>query len=105
MARSRQIGEMLATRPFETVGKFAAFGAQMNSLQLQPWVVPPCRASLRDLASLSSSERQSALLRKRLIDAGLAPWEPFPLLALERIGQLPKDQRINCAEPVEPFRR
>jgi hypothetical protein len=61
--------------------------------------------SLRDLASLSSSERQSALLRKRLIDAGLSPWEPFPLLALERIGQLPKDQRINCAEPVEPFRR
>ena len=106
-ARSRQIDDMLATREFERVGRFAAWAVQMNSLGLDPWTIAPCRATLRDLDKPhdESGERQAAELRKRLIDAGLSPWEPFPLVALGRIGVLPKDQKLNYAEPVEPFRR
>jgi len=40
-ARRRQVDDMLASRPFERVGRFAAFSCQMDALHLDPWETPP----------------------------------------------------------------
>jgi hypothetical protein len=41
-ARAKQIFDMLSSRPLETVGRFASFSCQMDSLHLDPWETPPC---------------------------------------------------------------
>ena len=55
-----------------------------------PWQSPPFRASLADLNKPFDDprgERESAELLKRLLDAGLSPFEPFPLDALAEAEQ------------------
>jgi hypothetical protein len=52
-----------------------------------------------------SGERESAELLQRLLDAGLSRFEPSPFAALARVGKLPANERVNYAEPVEPYRR
>jgi hypothetical protein len=85
--RRKQIDSMLADEPWEDVAVFAATCAQTRSLRLQPWQLPPFRASLADLDQPPgdpSGRRESAELLRRLLDAGLSPFEPDPLRALER---------------------
>ena len=53
-----------------------------------PWQNVPFRASPADLDQPPgdvSGRRESAELKKRLIDAGLSIFEPDPLAALERV--------------------
>ncbi len=64
---------------------FACTCAQSRSLDLPPWQNPVFRASLRDLDKPygdPSGKRESSELLKRLLDAGLSPFEPDPLQAL-----------------------
>lgn len=87
--RRKQIDTMLAdhTRTWQSVAVFAAMCAQSRSLNLAPWQLPPYCAGLRDLDQPpgdASGRRESAELKKRLIDAGLSIFEPDPLQAIQR---------------------
>jgi hypothetical protein len=107
-ARSTQIDAMLADRAFEEVGRFAAFAVQMDTLGLPPWATPPCQASLAHLDKPRNDprgERLSAELLKRMMGVGLSRYEPFPLLALGRLGALPMNEKVNYAAPAAPFKR
>jgi hypothetical protein len=85
--RRKQIDSMLADEPWESVAVFAASCAQSKSLGLMPWQLPPFRASLADLDQPPgdpSGRRESAELLQRLLRAGLSPFEPDPLRAIEQ---------------------
>jgi hypothetical protein len=85
--RAKQIDSMLADESWQSVAVFAATCAQSRSLNLAPWQLPPFRASLADLNQPPgdvSCRRESAKLLRRLLDAGLSPFEPVPLQALEQ---------------------
>jgi hypothetical protein len=87
--RRKQIDDMLADESWQSVAVFAATCAQSRSLNLMPWQLPPFRASLADLDQPPgdiSGRRESAELKKRLIDAGLSIFEPDPLAGLERVA-------------------
>ena len=83
--RREQIDSMLADQKREDVAAFAARVIQGRALNLQPWQVPPMRASLAALSEPygdPSGRRESAELLKRLLDAGLSRFEPDPVGAL-----------------------
>jgi hypothetical protein len=85
--RAKQIDSMLQHDSRERVGIFAATCAQSRSLGLEPWQLPPFRASPRDLSQPFgdvSGRRESAELLKRLIDSNLSPFEPDPLAAIAK---------------------
>jgi hypothetical protein len=92
-ARAKQIDSMLSREPRERVGIFAASCAQRKSLHLDPWQTEPFRARLPDdLAKPRDDprgERRAAELLQRLLDAGLSPFEPDPVAALERAEAKP----------------
>jgi hypothetical protein len=78
---------MLSTQPWETVAKFAAYSAQIESLGLNPYQTPPMYARFPYLEKPYDDprgERPAAELLKRLLDAGLSPFEPDPVAALAR---------------------
>ncbi|MFH1342121.1 MAG: hypothetical protein ABIL01_13115 [Pseudomonadota bacterium] len=83
--RARQIHDMLSTRPWETVAKFASYSAQIESLGLSPWQNPPMYARLPDLEKPFDDprgERQAAEILKKLLAHGLSRYEPDPLAAI-----------------------
>jgi hypothetical protein len=81
--RARQIDAKLRIEPWEDVGRFAAFSAQIESLHLMPW---------ESTVVYADSPEAHALLR-RLKAAGLSRYELDPLGALEQVGRngLPGD--------------
>jgi hypothetical protein len=85
-----QIESMLQKEPWWQVGRFAAMCRQCDSLNLGPHLTPPCWATKADLVADpddpddSFGKRAAAVLRKRLLDAGLSVYEPDPITALER---------------------
>jgi hypothetical protein len=86
--RRKQIDDMLADEPWESVAVFAATCVQHRSLGLMPWQLPPFRANLADLSQPpgdASGRRESAELLQRLLRANLSPFEPDPLAALKRV--------------------
>ncbi len=74
-ARRRQVDAKLRTEPFEAVGRFCAFSAQIEFMHLQPW----------ESTIVYTDLPESHALRRRLIAAGLSKYEPDPLAALERV--------------------
>jgi hypothetical protein len=113
----RQIEQKLRDEPWEDVGRFAAYFCQDEHLQLEPWQVPPCWLRTdRDVeAALSmphdhSGRREAGELVQRLLAAGLSPYEPNPLEALERVEAertlrpsskvFKADERDTDAEPA-----
>jgi hypothetical protein len=47
--RAKQIDQMLASEQWEQVAQFAAYCAQIEALQLAPWMSPPCYPDMRAL--------------------------------------------------------
>jgi len=88
-ARAKRIDSMLSREPRERVGIFAASCAQRKSLHLDPWQTEPFRARLPDDLAKPRGERRVAELLQRLLDAGLSPFEPDPVAALERAEAKP----------------
>jgi hypothetical protein len=86
---AKQIDHMLLDRPWELVARFAAYSAQMDALGLMPWQSPPCQASLAALHEPfgDARARESAEVLRRLLDAGLSPFEPDPLAAIAEAEQ------------------
>jgi hypothetical protein len=82
--RDEQIAHMLATCPWEEVGRFAAYSSQYRALRLRPWEFPPCwMENERPLDDPNCHGLFAAWrLRMRLIEAGLSQWEPDPITAL-----------------------
>jgi hypothetical protein len=92
-ARAAQIFDMLSSRPFERVGRFAAFSCQVDALKLTPWETAPLQ--IRDIdAGLNAPDDtrrigDAARLLQRLLRAGLSRYEPSPLAALARVEAKP----------------
>jgi hypothetical protein len=84
--RDKQISSMLATRPWFEVARFAAYCCQDRALRLRPWQSPPCWMG-DDKPAVDNDDTHGDLrawqLRRRLIEAGLSPYEPDPIAALE----------------------
>ncbi|MGY4501981.1 putative component of type VI protein secretion system [Bradyrhizobium sp. GM24.11] len=70
-ARKKQIDGKLARQPWEDVGRYAAFCAQITALGLQPW---------ESTVVYADTPEAHALLRR--LAAGLSKYEPDPLGAL-----------------------
>jgi hypothetical protein len=89
-----QIENKLRDEPWWQVGRFAAMCRQCDSLNLGPHLTPPCWATKADLVADpndpddSSGKRAAAVLRKRLLDAGLSQYEPDPIAALAAAEKL-----------------
>ena len=85
-----QIENKLRKEPWEDVARFAAYSQQCDNLHLAPHQSPPCWATEADLIADPDDpadiygRRAAAVLRKRLIEAGLSAHEPDPIQALER---------------------
>ena len=88
--RGEQLDHMLERDPWEQVARFAAYCCQCDNLHLGPHQTPPCWATKADLVADPDDpediygRRAAAVLRKRLIEAGLSAHEPDPIAALER---------------------
>jgi hypothetical protein len=87
---------MLTCDPWEQVARFAAYCCQCDNLHLGPHQSPPCWATEADLVADPNDlediygRRAAAVLRKRLLEAGLSAHEPDPIAALER-AKRPKE--------------
>jgi hypothetical protein len=62
------------------------YAAQFKNLRLKPWQEPPCVMGDEPVRG-TEDERRSMELRRRMIDAGIDPWHPDPLAALEATGK------------------
>jgi hypothetical protein len=87
--RDQQITAMLFDRPFERVGRFAAFSCQMDSLHLQPWETPPVWIRGDIEAALHAPNdarrvRDAARLLQRMLALGISRYEPSPMKAIEQ---------------------
>jgi len=85
--RKKQIDDMLADRPFEEAGAFAAYHCQNRFLRLRPWEAAPCDASIGDVDAPTmplGGKRAAAQLLQRMLDNGLSRYEPNPVAALAR---------------------
>jgi hypothetical protein len=76
--RREQIESMLLDRPWVEVAEYAAYGAQMRSLQLKPWQNPPAHGGV---------DPESNALLDRMLKAGISQFEPDPLAALAEAEQ------------------
>jgi len=88
--RGEQLDHKLEHEPWEQVARFAAYCCQCDNLHLGPHQSPPCWATEADLIADPDDpadiygRRAAAVLRKRLLEAGLSAHEPDPIAALER---------------------
>jgi hypothetical protein len=83
--RAKQIDNMLADEPWESVAQFASYSAQNRNLGLMPWQNPPCHARLANLDKPFDDprgERESAELLSKMLALGLSRFEPNPLQAI-----------------------
>lgn len=86
---------------------FAASCAQSRSLNLMPWQLPPYCASVADLSQPPgdvSGRRESAELKKRLIDANLSIFEPDPLHMIS-LSDDELQTLMTAARPLAPADR
>jgi hypothetical protein len=70
--RARQIDDKLRRESFEAVGRFAAFTAQIASLNLEPWESTPLYADCPE----------SRAMLQKMLALGLSRYEPDPLQAI-----------------------
>ena len=63
----------------DDIAMSAALHCQMTSLGLKPWMSPPMWAHIER----PTVDEEGAALLKRLLDAGLSPFEPDPVAACE----------------------
>ena len=84
-ARHRSIASS-KTEPWHEVGSFAAYGEQMRSLRLRPWMFPPCWVSLDDP---DPEHADAVALLRRLIDNNLSRYEPESGAALAQVEARP----------------
>jgi hypothetical protein len=97
--RAEQIDEKLKEDPWLEVAEFAAYVAQNNTLHLKSQQIPPCWIDdpygdddlARDLFGLGGTVEARALCR-RLLEAGLSRYEPDPIAALEKAGQMDRSK-------------
>ena len=85
-AHRTQIDNMLRSEPWESVGRFAAYSCQCNSLDLAPWETPPIW--IDDIgAALTAPEdgkriRSAAKLLRRMQALGISRYHPNPVQAI-----------------------
>jgi hypothetical protein len=101
-ASAIQIADKLASEPWEEVGRFAAYGAQGDTLRLRPWQWPPCwiadiEAELAAPPDQSGRQRAAELLQ-RMLAAGLSRFEPDPLAALEQAEGARQNERVEGSD-------
>ena len=89
--RAKQIDAMLRNEPWEDVGRFAAFSAQIEALHLQPW----------ESTVVYADSREARALRRRLFAAGLSKFEPDPVAACEA-AEAEQRQSENPIEDSRP---
>ena len=77
-----QIEDMLEDRPWLEVAEFCSYGCQMRSLQLRPWMWPPCWVDTDDR---NPEHAPAVALLKRLLANNLSRFEPDPVTALAAI--------------------
>jgi hypothetical protein len=84
--RQRQIDGMLAERPWEEVGRFAAQCCQSRNLGLKPWQPRPVSAEVYPCVDRFPTDGRRAAheLLQRLLAAGVSRYEPSPLDALRK---------------------
>jgi len=100
-----QIDNMLRREPWESVGRFAAYSCQCNSLNLAPWETPPIW--IDDIgAALNAPEdgkriRCAALLLQRMLALGISQYHPSPLAAIEKMAenQTATSENLNSVRP------
>ena len=103
--RGGQLDHMLTCDPWEQVARFAAYCCQCDNLHLGPHQSPPCWATEADLVADPNDlediygRRAAAVLRKRLLDAGLLAHEPDPITALERAK---RTEEVDDAKQPSP---
>jgi hypothetical protein len=86
--RAAQITDKLKTESWRAVAEFAAYVAQHVSLKTRPWEFAPVDVDeddpIPDGDDVHRRGRAIKLLR-RLLKAGLSPYEPSPIEALARV--------------------
>jgi hypothetical protein len=95
-AQRQRLDEWLASgRSWEAVAISAACLCQTAALDLKPWMVPPCSATiLNHLDDMllepynGSGNREAAEIVRRLRSLGLSDYEPDPARAIERAERL-----------------
>jgi hypothetical protein len=103
--RGDQLDYKLKHEPWEQVARFAAYCCQCDNLHLGPHQSPPCWATEADLVADPNDlediygRRAAAVLRKRLLDAGLLAHEPDPITALERAK---RTEEVDDAKQPSP---
>jgi hypothetical protein len=86
-SRCQQIDAMLAEgRDWLTVGRFAAYSAQIDSLGLMPWQDPPCVINLAHALEQpfgdQRGEREAGELLARMQRLGISKYHPDPAAAI-----------------------
>jgi hypothetical protein len=87
--RRQQIDDFLRTRPFEDVGRFAAYGCQMRALRLPPWAYPPCWINEAEIDAIIARGDDphgrfvAAKLLKRMRELGISKFDADPMGAIE----------------------
>ena len=69
-------------QPWEEVASFAAFGMQIEALDLMPWQAPPCIA---DEDHDDPHQPEAVKLLRRMLAAGVSRYDPDPMGAFERV--------------------
>ena len=75
---ARQLDDKLKDESWREVAEFASYHMQIRTLHLKPWMDPPCCGNLHD------DKHPAAVLKARLLAAGLSEFGPSPIEALER---------------------
>ena len=110
-AHRTQIDNMLRREPWESVGRFAAYSCQCDSLNLAPWETPPIW--IDDIgAALNAPEdgkciRSAALLLQRMLALRISQYHPSPLAAIEMAeNKTATSENLNSAATLtRPERR
>jgi hypothetical protein len=91
--RRQQIDDMLRTRPFEQVGRFASYHCQIRALNLPPWQHPPCHIDPIDIEAIIAAGDDmhgryvAAKLLRRMLEFDISRFDPDPLGTLADAGK------------------
>ena len=101
--RRRQIEEMLKDdQPVLTVGKFASYWCQIETLRLEPWELAPVEvdadnpdAGRPDVQRSTDGRYEAAALLREMFSLGISRWHPDPKAAIA-------EAKAQARRPVEP---
>src|SRR4051812_25463897 len=86
--RVEQIRSMLTDRSWQEVAEFCSYHRQGQHLSLQPWEDPPMCIDPDEIDAIiargpnASNQYGGARLLKKMLAAGLSPFDPSPLNSL-----------------------